>query len=220
MLRTTFLISAVTMAANVALAAEKPGTAPLPIATGGKVAMPELPRFSPEREATALEFVGRHHPELVPVLQRLKGLNRDEYEQAIRELVQTNERLTAIKPLDETLHGLMLEAWKVDSEIKLLAAKYSVAMQKDPAVEAQLKALLYRQVDLQRRQVEHNRDRAAATLKGMEANIKMLADKREEFVQRRFQNLIQVRAQPPRRTQPQPSASASGPASASDRANK
>lgn len=220
MLRTTLLISVLTIAASVGFGAEKQSVAPPPASTGGKNVIPEPPPFSPEREAKALEFVRRHHPDLNPVLQRLKGLNRTEYEQAIRELYQTSERLAAMKPLDETLHGLMLEAWKVDSEIKLLAARYSVAAQKDPTVEARLKELLYRQVDLQRRQVEHNRDRALATLKGMEANIKLLADKREEFVQRRFQNLIQVRKQPTGIAHPRPSASASGPASTADRTNQ
>jgi len=220
MLRTTLLISVLAMTASVGFAAEKHGAAPHPTATGGKNAMPEPPPFSPEREAKALEFVGRHHPDLAPVLQRLKGLNRAEYEQAIRELFETSERLAVMKPLDEALHGLMLEAWQVDSEIKLLAARYSVAARKDPAVEARLRELLYRQIDLQRRQVEHNRDRALATLKGMEANIKLLADNREEFVQRRFQNLIQVRKQPAGPAHPKPSASAGGPVSESDRTNQ
>ena len=163
-------------------AAKKPDTT-------GNAQVAELPAFTPDREAAALEFVAQHHPELSAVLAQLKGLKRDEYEQAIRELAQTREKLATLKQADKDLHGLMLDAWKSDSQIKLLAARLAFAKGPDAALVAELKALLYKQVDLQRQIVEHNHRRAQATLQAMETNIKWLKDNRDQLVERRLQNL-------------------------------
>jgi hypothetical protein len=149
----------------------------------------ELPPFTPEREAAALRFIAQHHPELGDVLARVKTINRDQYQQAIRELFQEAEKLAAVKEKDERLYELMLDAWKVKSRIEVLAAQLACAREKDARLEAELKKLLYRQVDLQRQQVEYNRERTLATLKVMEANIKLLEEKRDEMVERRFGNL-------------------------------
>jgi hypothetical protein len=149
----------------------------------------ELPPFTPEREAAALQFVAQHHPELGEVLARVKTLNRDQYQQAIRELFLEAEKLAAVKEKDEGLYQLLLEAWKVKSRIEVLAAQIACTREKDARLEAELKKLLYRQVDLHREQVEYNRERTLATLKVMEANIKLLQEKRDEMVDRRFRIL-------------------------------
>jgi hypothetical protein len=149
----------------------------------------ELPAFTPQRETAALEFVAQHHAELSEVLTRLKKLSRDQYEQAIHQLSQEAEKLATVRANDEKLHELMLEAWKVKSRIEVLGARLACAKEKDPALEAELKKLLYRQVDLHRLTIEHNRERTLAMLKVMETNIKLLADKREEMVERRFRTL-------------------------------
>ena len=70
----------------------------------------ELPAFTPELETASLEFVRRHHPELSAVLGQLKGLKRDEYEQAVREITKTTEKLAMLKAADERLYELSLEA--------------------------------------------------------------------------------------------------------------
>lgn len=154
-----------------------------------KTPPPPLPAFTPEREAAAVDFVARNHAELSSVLVQLKGIKRDEYEQAIRELSQTQERLELIKPADEPLHELTLEAWKADSQIKLLAARLACAKEPDAAIEAELKSLLFKQVDLQRQIVEHNHERALAAVEDLETNIKWLKDHRDKLVDLRFRNL-------------------------------
>jgi hypothetical protein len=184
----------VILIAAVCAAAAPAGDAPQAAKGGhqGKSAMAEPPPFTPERETAALEFVGRHHAELGELLARLKELKRDEYESAIRELFQTRERLAAIRAGDEPLHALMLEVWQVESQIKVFAARHAVAARPDPKLEQEIKDLLYKQVDLQRKIIEHNRDKSLKTLEAMNANIKLLSEKREEFVERRLQNLIRI----------------------------
>jgi hypothetical protein len=164
-----------------------------PESKGSNVARPVLPAFTSEREAAALQFVAEHHAELGAVLGSLKTLDREQYEQAIRELAQTMERLAMLQAKDPVLYELSLEGWKINSRIEVLAAHLASAKAKDPELEAELKDLLYRQIDLQREQVEHNRKRLLESLEGMETNIKWLRDNREQLAQRRFQNLIQVR---------------------------
>jgi hypothetical protein len=160
--------------------------------TRQECAVQELPAFTPQREAAALAFVAEHHSQLREVLGRLKSLDRGQYEQAIRELFQAAEKLRLVKDKDAELHALMLEAWKVNSRIEVLASRIMSAQEAAGELEAELKELLYRQVDLQRQQVEHNRKRLLAALEGMEANIRWLKENRETFVARRFRNLTQV----------------------------
>lgn len=149
----------------------------------------ELPAFTPERETAALRFVDEHHPELRAVLDRVGNLNRQQYEQAIRELFQESDRLALVKKNDEALYLLMLESWQVKSRSEVLAARLACTTDGRADLEQELKKLLYRQVDLHRLVVEHNRRRALATLKVMEANIELLRDKRDDIVERRFQSL-------------------------------
>jgi len=196
----TGLIALVAAACLVGAAADV--QRPLQAAQGGKQAVPEPPPFTPERETAALEFVGKHHAELSGLLAGLKELKRDEYELAIRELFQTRERLAAIRTGDEGLYGLMLEIWQVESQVKVLAARHAVAAKPDAMVEQEIKDLLYKQVDLQRRIVEHNRDKVLKSLEGMNANIELLKNKREEFVERRLQGLIRMRAKGAREAAP------------------
>jgi hypothetical protein len=185
------LVWAVLIGAACAAAAPA-GETPQP--AKGKTAMPEPPPFTPQREAAALEFVRLHHAELGGLLARLQELKREEYELAIRELFQTRERLAAIRAGDEALYALTLEIWQVESQVKVLAARLAVAATGDPKLESEIKELLYKQVDLQRRIVEHNRDKVLKTLEAMNANVKLLSEKRDEFVERRLQNLIRIPA--------------------------
>lgn len=165
-------------------------------ASAGPKPVADLPAYTPEREAAALRLVKDHHPELGEVLARLKQLNDEQYRQAIRQLFQEADRLARARASDEKLYELMLESWKVKSRIEVLAARLACGKARDPELEAELKQLLYRQVDLHRQTIEHNRERALATLKVMEANIKLLGDRREEFVERRFRTLTGAKAGP------------------------
>jgi hypothetical protein len=154
---------------------------------------PDLPAFTPAREKAALQFVEKHHAELRQVLDRLQKLNREQYEQAIRELFQESARLAQVQKSDEKLYELLLESWKVKSRSEVLAARLACTKDERGDLEKELKSLLYRQVDLNRQQVEHNRNRLLNTLKAMEANIKLLQDKRDQIVERRFRALTRNR---------------------------
>jgi hypothetical protein len=184
-----------------AVLAERTAAGDPPAAKAGSAAKPELPAFTPQREEAALRFIAEHHPELGEVLGPLKTFSRDQYEQAIRELSQTIDRMAAVQENDKELYELMLTAWKVNSQIEVLTARLASSKEPDAASEAELKSLLYRQIDLQRQQVEHNRERVLASLKSMEAGIKWLTENRDQLAERRFQHLIQVRQKMQRKQQ-------------------
>ena len=79
--------------------------------------------FTAEREAAALVFVERHHPELGSLLERLKPMNEAEYEKAIVELFSLSETLADLSQRDPKRHELAVEAWKARSRVQLLTAQ-------------------------------------------------------------------------------------------------
>jgi hypothetical protein len=149
----------------------------------------ELPEFTPQREMAALRFVAEHHPELGQVLERLKTVDVDEYRQAIREISESVEQLGRILQQDEELHALILGAWKIQSQAELLAAQFACAKEKDEKVAQQIKDLLYRRVDLERRMVEHRRDRLLEQVQYAEENLQRMQEHRERMVESRFNAL-------------------------------
>lgn len=158
-------------------------------AVAGNGSPANLPAFTPEREKTALEFVAAHHPELAQVLGKLEQADRPQYEQAIRELFDTRQRLSLHKDKDPELYGLLLEGWKTQSRAEMLAARIACADEKDPALEAELRALIAKKVDLERKTVEHNREKLLKTLEGMEKSLKWFDENRDSLIERRLKSL-------------------------------
>ena len=78
---------------------------------------------TPEREAAVMTFVKQHHAELAELLVQLKASNSKEYEQAIRELFRTSERLAQIQERDMPQYELELKHWQVQSRVQLLSAR-------------------------------------------------------------------------------------------------
>jgi hypothetical protein len=154
-----------------------------------KPARPErnLPVFTLEREAAALQFVKQHHPELLAVLTQLRGMNSDAYQDAIRELFQTSETIARWLPGDGRMHQLALETWKVKSRIDLLA----VALRRDrkPDQESQLRQLLHRQVELQIEQTEYEAQRLRLRSDKLAADAERLKLERDRTVDDRLAKL-------------------------------
>ena len=105
-----------------------------------------------EQESESMEFVQSHHPELVALLQRLKSMKRDEYETAIRDIVKVRKRLETLEKRDLKLHGVELDAWKLQSKIDLLLAR-AVAQDKefDPSA---LRTLVQKRIENQKERLE------------------------------------------------------------------
>jgi hypothetical protein len=150
---------------------------------------PDLrPTFTPEREAAALAFVSAHHPELLKVLEQLKGMQLGEYESAIRQLFQTSEQLSRTKDQDEARYLLDLEEWKIKSRIQLLVAR--AGLSEDESQDQQLHDLLSKQADLRLARINLERDRATERLKKVEDQLAKVKTDRDAEVEKQFTNLM------------------------------
>lgn len=133
------------------------------------------------RKAAALEFAKQHHPELADLLRGLETRNRNAYHRAMRQLYQTSERLARSKErLSPERFELELEAWKLDSRIRLLAARVSVSKKKDPKLDAELKHALMERVDIRVRKMQQEKERLVQRVDNLTDTIKSIEDDREK----------------------------------------
>jgi hypothetical protein len=154
-----------------------------------KAARPgSVPAFTPEREAAALTFVRRHHKELVKLLERLKPMDRDEYERAIGELFQVSETLANLRLRDEKRYEVSLDAWKAKSKVELLVAQ--LAGNPKPELQSQLRDAIEAQVGVEIRQQKLEREAAEARLRKANEAIERLESNRGNLVDSRVNVLL------------------------------
>ena len=169
--------------------------------------------FTPEREAAALAFVRRHHPELATLLHRLKPMNQDEYERAIVELFATSENLAGLLVSNPKRHDAALEVWKARSRVDLITARLASGAPA-PEVESQLRQALEAQLDAEVRQHRLDREQAEARLKRIDESIARIEANRGKMVESRLHGLKKKgeRARRPvAKAAPPPSSSSSRP---------
>jgi|GEM_PF-2508194 len=144
--------------------------------------------ITPEREAAALEFAARHHPELAELIGSLKQGNPREYQRAIRELFRTSERMASIHERDPERYAMEIEAWKINSRLRLLAAR--LTMTSDPELEAELRELLARQLDVRLALLTYERNRTEERLQQLNQTIETVQRSRERQLERSYQQLL------------------------------
>ena len=139
-------------------------------------------KFTPEREAAAIAFAGQNHPELATLLTNLKQNNPTEYRAAVSELDRVVERLAAMKPKNSQQHDSALALWKMDSRIRLLAAR--LTMSDNPAVEAELKAAVREKVELTLAERKAERERLQKRVEKLDQTISELATKLDDVAEK------------------------------------
>jgi hypothetical protein len=128
---------------------------------------------SQEREEAAMAFARQHHPELVKLLARLKKKRRRQFDRAVKDLFRTSERLGRIRERTPDRYQLALEAWKLDSRIRLLAAR--MTMQGNLRLESQLTKLLRERVNIRLQQLTQDRERLAGRLQRIDQAIENIS---------------------------------------------
>jgi hypothetical protein len=154
----------------------------------------DLPAFTSEREAAALTFIGLHHAEMAELLRQLKGTDLAEYRREIRVLFRSSEHLADLKDKDAELYELELRGWILDSRIRLLAARLSMAASE--SVEQELRQALSEQIDVRIAQQTLTRRRLESRLADMNSQIEKLEQSRDEQIERRMKSLLS--GKPPR----------------------
>lgn len=87
-----------------------------------------------------LRFAAEHHPELAALLRQLRKAQSPEFERAVGELSIQISRLERVRERTPQRYELELKSWKLESETKLLLARW--AMSQDPALESEIRRLL------------------------------------------------------------------------------
>lgn len=179
---------------------DKPAKAKAAEADAGKSRSPEAPSlgrvgkaakassFTPEREAAALTFVRAHHPELGSLLERLKPMNRPEYEQAIGELFDVSENLANLSLRDQKRYDVALEAWKARSRVELLAAQ--LASDPSPELESQLHQAVEAQLNVELRQQRLEKETLETRLHKVNETIDRLEENRDKLIESRYHSLL------------------------------
>ncbi|HUG92975.1 MAG TPA: hypothetical protein VML55_19195 [Planctomycetaceae bacterium] len=136
--------------------------------------------MTPGREAAALKFAQLHHSQLEKLLVHLQNSNPAEYKRAIRQLYMDSERLARTAERSPERHELELDAWKLDSRIRLLVARMSMSSSGSVELDSQLKALLEQRVDLRLRQLQSERERLETRLSRLNETIENIEANPEE----------------------------------------
>ena len=144
---------------------------------------------SSDQEAQALAFAGEHHPELKSLVESLKTANPAGYKKAIHDLHRASDRLMKLnneKSRARYEHELAL--WKLDSRIRLTAARS--AMKDSEELRAELKALVQQRRDLHLAWLKADKERAAARVAKLEAELKDAESKNTEAVDAEVERLL------------------------------
>ncbi len=145
------------------------------------------PSLSAKAEAAALEFARTHHAELASLLEQLKTNAPSEYRSAMIELDKTRERLDRSREKTPERANLELAEWKVNSRIRLLAAR--MAMGGEPSLEADLKTALRERVELRSQLLIDERDRVRRRLEKLDETIAEQQRRADDQIEREFAGL-------------------------------
>ncbi len=149
---------------------------------------PKNQDMNAEREQIALDFVAQHHPKLGKLILPLKTSNPKEYQRALKELFRTSERLSGIRLKDPDRYELELEAWKIQSHVRLLAAR--MTMNDDPEIETELRAMLKKKSEMQLKLLKNERDSLQSRLQQVQTQIDRNSKSQDELVQQEYDRLL------------------------------
>jgi hypothetical protein len=137
-----------------------------------------------ETEAAAIEFARTHHPELAGLLDQLRMNAPKEYEAAITDLNRSRERLEKTRDRLPERYALELAEWKLNSRIRLLAAR--MAMSADADLEADLRSTLRERTEVRRKLLQEERDRTAKRVEKLDEQINEQLAQADKIVDREF----------------------------------
>jgi hypothetical protein len=147
-----------------------------------------LPSYSAEREAAALTFVRQNHPELASLLTAMSKKNPKQYQNAVRDLYKTSERITNLRAKDARRADLELDVWKSQSRIDLLVARLRTA--DSPKLREELRDAVSRKVDATTQRLEYDVAEARARIDKQEKMLQSLKEKREKSIENLYQSSI------------------------------
>jgi len=140
--------------------------------------------ITPEREAAALTFVQRNHPELADLLAVLKTSQPEEYDRAVRDIFRTLDRINLIQDRDPLQYDLEVAAWTAQSRVQLLAAKLKMGSTEE--LLRKLRDALTAQNEAKLALLTHERQKVADRLTKIDADIARFETDRDELLDKQL----------------------------------
>lgn len=117
----------------------------------------------------AIAFAVAHHPELVPLLDRLRKEAPGEFAAAVADLDRTRERLAKLRDKQPERHDAALAEWKLSSRIRLTLARLATAPSAE--TEEELRQLVRQRAEARLAPLRAERDRITARLDKVTAQL-------------------------------------------------
>lgn len=130
------------------------------------------------KEVTALAFAAEHHPELISLMESLQATNPEGYRKAIHDLHKTQERIVRVTEKNPVRAAHELSMWKVDSRIRLTAARS--AMGATDELRSELRSLVEQRRNLKLDWLKLDRKQAAERLAKLDADLQKSQAKEAE----------------------------------------
>lgn len=143
--------------------------------------------ISPAEMAAAMEFARIHHPELFRLLEQLQKSRPDEFQKGIRDLHVQTQGITKLKERNPARYESQLEAWKLDSQIRVLVARWSRS--KEPELKTQVRTLLAERQHLRMKHIEQEEKRLQEQLRKLQEQKNAMSAPLEERVQKEWDQL-------------------------------
>ena len=148
----------------LATAAEPISTSTVVLPAGAAVQGPVA-----DPTAAAVAFAVAHHPELVPLLDRLRKEAPGEFAAAVADLDRTRERLAKLRDKQPERHDAALAEWKLSSRIRLTLAR--LATNPSAESEEELRQLVRQRAEARLVPLRAERDRITARLDKITAQL-------------------------------------------------
>jgi len=171
-----------------------------PIATSTAPPLAAREPVGEEAAAAAIAFAVAHHPELVPLLERLRGEAPAEFAAAVADLDRTRDRLAKLRDRQPERHDAALAEWKLSSRIRLTLARLTTS----PSAEAEqeLRQLVRQRAEARLAPLRAERDRIGARLEKINAQLAAFDRDPEAAVTAEFEALRAKATRPAARPNP------------------
>ncbi|MFO1003296.1 MAG: hypothetical protein U0936_23420 [Planctomycetaceae bacterium] len=160
-----------------------------------------------ERKA-AMEFATQHHPELARLLEQLEKSRPNEFSRAIRDLNQQFQQLERTREKNPTRYDAQLESWKIESQIRVLTARWSLS--RDAELETQIRSLLKQRREAKVAQLKADRERLLEQQRKIDEQLSALSDPMDAQVDKEWEQLAKKAGVPKNsgKKAPEPTAAA------------
>lgn len=167
------------------------------------------PEETAQRQATLMEFVDEHHPDLKRLLRLLEERKPGQYRKAIRSLSRQFDRLQTVKKRDPNKYEIALRYWKVQSRVEVLSAR--VALNGPEKFEEKLKELIRQKQEIRIELQKYELAKLEQRVEKIRENLRKTQGTMDREVERQFNSILNRSRRGNENDRRQPDRSATNP---------